>query len=41
MPEDEVAELAAAHSALLEWILVIEELAVGEPAFEGLPPATA
>lgn len=40
VPEDEVAELAAAHSALLEWIFVIEELAASEAAFEGLPPAT-
>ena len=39
-PEDELAELAAAHPALLEWIAVVEELAAGEGAFRGVPPAT-
>lgn len=40
VPEDEVAELAAAHSALREWITLVEELAAGEAPFEGLRPAT-
>ena len=40
VPDDEMAELAAAHSALLEWILEIEELAAGEAASDR-PPATA
>ncbi len=38
LPDDELEELAAAHAALLDWIVMVEQLAGGEALSGGAMP---